>query len=194
MNPKLLTILFLLGLPTLAAAADKETICQLVEAEALPALGFDGPRKPQFHEMVFPKEQTEAPSDILSQTCLLNGETPEGGAVFVVLETFGPDITTEAITAWFKQAGDKARAAEPEARIEETTIGEAVCESGRYEIPAQGGQAVQQRYVACDQLVSSKRHLTINLQRPDSAAAFPSAPQVKALLDKAASRLAAAQP
>lgn len=193
MQSKLLTALLLLSLTPLAAVANKETICQLVEADALTALGFDGPDKPHYQETTFPKESTDAPAAILSQACLLNSDKKaEGEAVFVVLETFSAEASLEAITTWFQQASERTRAQEPDAKIEESKIDDAICESGSYEMPGQDGQPTLQRYTACDRLIG-KRHLTINLQRRDRQDAFPSPAQVKALLDTATRRLATTQ-
>ena len=187
MNHKTVITTLLFGISSLAVAANSEPIkvCELLQATSLAPWGYGAHPKTDSQSHNYGKAQVDAPSDVHSDMCILRGENAEAqGATIIVVESLSDDASADDMARWIKVTAERTK--EPGVTAEEMQIGEATCESGKYDLPVEGQPALQY-YVACDRLVGT-RHLTVNMQQREEAK-LPAPPQVKELLDQAAAGL-----
>jgi len=168
--------------------------CALIKAGAFAPWGYG--KKPKTRPAARPvnKEVMGSPGDFRSAICNYSSVKGKGNnhakAAFLVLDTFGNDVTPESIADWLKTMDAKAKSKmDPSEKNEQVTFGETVCETGEYlVVTEQGEPPTVMHYVACD-TQRARNHVALNFEWPGDGPRLPTSAQTKALLDEAVARL-----
>jgi hypothetical protein len=185
---KQFAICLLLGLtfslPSVAAAP----ICKLVSTEQLAALQFVPVGEPAESSMDVPADQVGAPSDLSVTICFFYAGKRGGRDTFsITVENF---VDGKGLVEWL--AGKNSEAKTDGSTL--TSLGDATCEQGRYQIdrpkPGESAQEYTQTYISCDRLVG-KRRVSLSFEKPLGGGEVPGIAAVKSLLDSVTAALPA---
>jgi hypothetical protein len=164
--------------------------CKLLSLTELKAAGLAELKLQKADTSLSDKDEAKAPSDIRSDMCTYYIKDSDLGALAVtVVESFAPQVSGQAVSAWLRQ--DEAGAESKESPAEERKrFGVTTCERGHYPIPSVDGKSVEanQAFVSCSRRVG-RRHLMLSLQTSAGGDTLPSMEKTIRLLDTAADRL-----
>lgn len=164
--------------------------CKLLSLAELKAAGLAELKLQKADTSRSDKDEAKAPSDIRSDMCTYYIKDGDLGALAVtVVESFAPQVSGQAVSAWLRQ--DEAGAESKESPAEERKrFGATTCEKGHYPVPSVDGKSVEanQAFVSCSRRVG-RRHLMISLQSSAAGDVLPSMEKTIRLLDTAADRL-----
>jgi len=174
--------------PPSEAPATGVDVCKLLRPDALQPWGFGSAMRVQPAHQDLPKDKIGTPSDLSADICnLSSAEKDFTGAAFLVVESFAPGVSPEAVGEWLTKADKKAKASAKanDDKSTEVKVDGATCESGEYPtVLKEGEPPVTLHFVACDRQVGA-RHISMNFEWPGEGATLPSPAEVKTLLDTA---------
>ena len=168
--------------------------CTLIKAGAFAPWGYGEKPRTQPSSRPVKKEVMGSPGDFRSAVCNYSSVKGKGNnhrkAAFLVLETFGNEVTPESISDWLKTMDAKAKSKmDPSEKNEHVTFGDTVCETGEYSVVTEHqAPPTIMHYVACDRQLA-RNHVALNFEWPGKGPKLPTSAQTKALLDQAVASL-----
>lgn len=184
----LIATLFLTSGAMAAPAISGVDPCKLLTLAELQAVGVKGLRQHKIDKSLSDKDEVKAPSDVRTDMCTYYVKDGELSALaFAVVESFAPQVSGQAVSAWLLQSDAESIETPAEER---KRFGDTTCESGHYRVPSIDGKSTEanQAFISCSRRVG-KRHLLVSLQSSTGASALPDMDKVRHLLDLAGERL-----